>query len=405
MGLPGFSADATLYRSTGRYFATLKSWGSSIYVEGPNVFAFLCGGLGERCCRAPAASQNVAAFGPLVSCKQGLGCDITTNLCVSNCGGIGQVCCDGPETRAPKWTADGKVYSPNTWNMVEMCREGACERQSHRCFRCGMDDGAPRRPPDAAQATARCIGPNLSCAFDSFGFYTSGTCWACGKAGREPCSWGCEPGLGILKALCQVCGADFQPPCDKGCNPGLGPRQGVCRNCGDQGEMPCDYGCNGGLKPRQGLCAVCGGINQPACDAGCNFGTVLINGFCRQCGYNGQPPCTTGSPCVYPMKVAGGVCRVCGGTGQIPCDVGCNSGLVVKNGLCATPQSPTPENCSSVGSPCVPDSQPGMHCCQNPGAHELCVYGFCKACIPHGEEVPPWGTQVCCTPGEVVVWD
>ena len=54
MGLPGFSADATLYPIHRALFHDVtSSWGSSIYVEGPNIFAFLCGGLGERCCRAP----------------------------------------------------------------------------------------------------------------------------------------------------------------------------------------------------------------------------------------------------------------------------------------------------------------------------------------------------------------
>ena len=393
MGFPGFSADATLYRSAGRYFATLKGWGSGIYVEGPSIHAFLCGGLGQRCCRAPAASQNIPAFGPLVSCDKGLGCDITTNTCVSNCGGIGQPCCDGPETRAPKWTADGKVYSPNTWNMVEMCRQGACEKQSHRCFRCGMDDGGPCCPPDAAQATARCIGPNLTCAFDSFGFYTSGTCWACGKAGREPCSWGCEPGLGILKGLCQVCGGDFQPPCDKGCNPGLGTLKGVCRNCGDLGEIPCDFGCKGILKPRLGLCAVCGATGQPPCDAGCNPGTIPRNGICTACGGLNQIPCANGA-CNYPLKLAAGICTYCGGNGQVPCDAtGCNPGLVPNNGICSQ-TVPPPDTCAQLGQPCVADHVAGMHCCKG-GTPLLCNYGKCVRCTPHGEECTY--SKICCS--------
>src|SRR4029453_2316025 len=130
MTMPGFTADISLHRGSGQYYLTLSSvWGYGIH-------PFLrCGGLGQPCCHAPF--QNVPAFGPLVSCEQGLGCDITINKCVSPCGGPGQVCCDGPQTRAPKWTADGKVYSPNTWDMQEMCSAGACERQTHRCFACG----------------------------------------------------------------------------------------------------------------------------------------------------------------------------------------------------------------------------------------------------------------------------
>jgi hypothetical protein len=362
---------------------------------------FACGALGKACCRAPR--QNIPAFGPLVSCQQGLGCDITTNTCVSPCGGPGQVCCDGPETRAPKWTADGKIYSPNYWNMQEMCDKGACDRQSHRCFTCGVQDGAPCCPPDAAQATARCMSAFLECEYDPWGFYESGICRACGSKGKRPCDWGCDTGLDLRKGLCDICGGDFQPPCDNGCQPGLGLAQSLCRQCGNAGQIPCDNGCKGGLRLKNGLCAVCGAQSQPPCDSGCNPGTRLINGVCTLCGYNGQPPCDSG--CVSPMKVAGGVCRICGANGQIPCDSGCNQGLVVKNGLCATPAQPPPESCSTVGGPCVPDSQPGTHCCQQAGAPELCVYGSCKACIPHGEEVPPWGTQICCTRGEVVVWD
>ena len=64
-----------------------------------------CGGQGEACCKPPGT--HPASLGPLVSCKVGLGCDVTTDRCVAPCGGTGQVCCDGPETRAPKWTADG----------------------------------------------------------------------------------------------------------------------------------------------------------------------------------------------------------------------------------------------------------------------------------------------------------
>jgi hypothetical protein len=134
-------------------------------------------------------------------------------------------------------------------------------------------------------------------------------------------------------------------------------------------------------------------------------GTRLVNGICVACGYTNQVPCSSG--CVHPLKVAGGVCRTCGGNGQIPCDAGCNQGLAIKNGLCSTNQATTPENCSSIGQSCVPDSQQGIHCCQNPGAPELCVYEKCHACIPHGAEVPAGGTQICCDAkdGDQIVLD
>lgn len=425
MRLPGFSAETSLYKTTGSYRMTWSpvntteapqfTFSSSDYLDSAyrslgvisryfsdvvrldrfRPTAFFCGALGQTCCRAPV--QNVAAYGPLVSCQTGLGCDITTNTCVAACGNPGQVCCDGPETRAPKWTASGSVYSPNSWNMQEMCRQGACDRQSHRCFACGTVDGAACCPPDAAQATARCFGEYLECQFNPWGFYDSGTCRACGKQGKPPCRWGCDPGLELRNGLCDLCGADWQPPCDSGCKPGLGVAKGLCRYCGYIGQIPCDSGCVGGLRLKNGLCAACGSSGQPPCDSGCDPGTRLINGVCTLCGNNGQPPCTNG--CVPPMKVANGVCRFCGASGQIPCDSGCNPGLTVSGGKCA-PGGPPPPNppttCATEGQSCVADFVAGTHCCQNAGPL-LCVYGKCKACVLHGEECKAWGSQICCS--------
>lgn len=355
---------------------------------------FSCGALGQTCCRAPAASQNIPVFGPIVSCQQGLGCDITTNKCVSPCGGTGQACCDGPETRAIKWTADGKLYSPNSWNMKEMCGTGACEAQTHKCFTCGTQDGGACCPPDAAQATARCVGDFLECQFNPGGFAVSGTCRACGSQGKPPCRWGCDTGLDLFNGRCELCGGDRQLPCDSGCKPGLGMAQGLCRACGNVGQVPCDNGCSGGLKLKSGVCAVCGGQGQAPCDAGCGAGTRLINGVCAPCGANGQPPCSSG--CNYPMKVAGGVCRVCGGNGQIACDTGCNSGLVLNGGTCAPPGSSPPETCAHNTESCVADFVAGTHCCQS-GGPLLCVYGHCKVCVPHGNVCTLGGTQTCCS--------
>ena len=258
MSTPGFTAETSLFRGSASYLGLATSSDRSIggivtrggwtptfgrevaWVKFPGVFPFnnWCGALEESCCRAPF--QNVPAFGPLVSCQRGLGCDITTNKCVSPCGGSGQVCCDGPETRALKWTAEGNIYSPTSWNLREMCDKGACDTQTHRCYTCGTQDGGPCCPPDAAQATARCVGDFLECEFDPGGYAVSGTCRACGSKGRPPCRWGCGPGLNIRNSLCDICGSDFQPPCDTGCNPGLGLAQGLCRQCGNAAQIPCE---------------------------------------------------------------------------------------------------------------------------------------------------------------------
>lgn len=426
MGLPGLNAETTLYTTTGRYFTLGGGLQLRDLTAAPLADLFrwqggflhlLCGGLGQPCCRAPEASQNILAFGPLVSCDDGLGCDITTNTCTSQCGAPGQVCCDGPETRAPKWTADGRVYSPNSPFMREMCNTGACDRQSHRCFTCGNMDGGPCCPPDAAQATARCLGPGLECEFDQGGFYTSGTCRACGIIGRKPCSWGCSPGLSVRNGLCDLCGGEFQPPCDNGCNPGLAIAAGVCRQCGNAGQIPCDFGCRGSLKLQNGVCATCGGIGQLPCDGGCKPGAVLRNGVCVACGYDGQPPCASSWPtpsggCVYPKKVAGGVCRDCGANGQIPCDTGCNSGLVSINGYCAKPPSTPPgpvcavsgQICSTGQTPIGPNDPP--FCCNNRGSDGngpplLCLYGTCRPCFLRGESIPPGMKGPCCNSEDV----
>jgi hypothetical protein len=427
MGSPGFAAQVSLYRTTLSYLGLATSSGRSTgriaagdlaptfgrgfdvaYFKSVLPFNNWCGAPGQRCCLAPF--QNLPAFGPLVSCQRGLGCDVTTNKCVSPCGGSGQVCCDGPETRALKWTAEGNVYSPTSWNLREMCDTGACDIQAHRCYTCGTQDGGPCCPPDASQATARCVGDSLECQFDPGGFAVSGTCRACGSKGRLPCRWGCEPGLDIRNGRCDICGGDSQPPCDRGCNSGLGLAQGLCRQCGNAQQIRCDSGCKGGLKVKNGLCAACGDPGQAPCDSGCNSGTRLINGACTRCGYNGQPACNNG--CVPPTRVAGGICRYCGANGQVACDTGCNQGLVLQNGFCAAPQmppppTPPPELCSDIGGPCVPDRQPGTHCCQRPGSPELCVFETCKACIPHGQECVRGGTQICCSAkdGDVCVLD
>lgn len=354
-----------------------------------------CGALGEACCRAPEAVQNVAVFGPLVSCQEGLGCDLASGRCVAPCGGTGQPCCDGPETRALKWTADGRTYSPNSWNMREMCTAGACEKQTHRCFGCGTGDGQPCCPPDAAQATARCVGDRLTCIFDPDSFGESGTCYACGVRGHRPCPWGCDAGLGLRHGLCDVCGGDGQPPCDGGCQAGLAVAQGLCRQCGGNHQIPCDFGCRAGLGLKQGRCEMCNGPGQAPCDSGCSAGTRLSNGVCVACGRDGQPPCANG--CVYPLRVAGNLCRSCGAQGQIPCDIGCDQGLIVSGGRCVKPPGTAPgEICATAGEACVADFVAGKHCCRT-GGPLLCVYGKCWPCVPHGEECKVGGSWICCS--------
>jgi hypothetical protein len=360
-----------------------------------------CGGVSEACCKPPE-SLSIASVGPLVACDDGLGCDIATNTCVQPCGGAGQVCCDGPKTRAVKWTNDGKVYSPNSYDMREMCDRGACDTASHRCFEYGTTDGGKCCPPDAAQATARCLGRNMHCAFDNASA-TSGTCFLCGALGKPPCEHGCDANLKVRNGVCDICGAERQPPCDAGCNPGLSPAQGLCMRCGAAGQIPCDRGCNAGTILINGVCTPCGANGQPPCGQGCQYGFTPIGGVCRPCGANGQPPCD--KRCNYPLKVANGICTQCGAKGQIPCDTGCDHLLVISNGLCASPQEPSGPTCATLNEFCVPPTQLGTHCCQQSGAPLSCVWQKCVACVPHGEVCQLGGTQTCCAYTDSCVLD
>lgn len=375
---------------------------STIFHAPPPLSAYACGKAGQSCCKPPIAVP--ASLAPIVACKSGLGCDVANDVCVQPCGNAGQVCCDGPETRAPKWTADGKLYSPNWYGMQEMCNGGACDQASHRCFSCGTRDGEACCPPDAAQATARCFGRNMACEFSN-DRATAGTCRLCGARFKPPCEDGCDPGFKVLDGLCDICGAEGQRPCDKiGCDRGLSTVRGICRQCGAIGQIPCDRGCNPGAVAVNGVCVACGAAGQPPCANGCNYGFTPINGLCRACGADGQPPCD--KRCNYPLKLANGICRQCGAQGQIPCDSVCNQLLVPINGVCAPQQGPSPQQCALLNEACVPDTQPqGAHCCHQGGTPLLCVWQKCRACVPHGETCQLGGTQICCNHGDACVLD
>ena len=363
-----------------------------------------CGDAGQRCCRAPAHAQN-PAFGPLVHCNAGLGCNISTNTCQAPCGGEGQVCCDGPETRALRWTPEGKVFSPTSPFLREMCTIGACDRAKHQCFVCGNADGARCCPPDAAQATARCVGERLSCSFDTAGLFVSGTCHKCGIRGRKPCDDNmCDPGLGLRHGLCDVCSREGQPPCDAGCQPGLASVQGICRACGGLNQTPCPNGCRGNLGVIGNRCTECGQSGQLPCNNGCAPNLRLINGtLCSVCGALNQVPCPDG--CNFSLNVANGVCQRCGGLGQMPCDKGCEPGLVLINQVCQrAPSPPDTPSCATVGQACVPPGRPGTQCCTT-GQPLVCGFGLCRACVPTGEVCQLGGPQLCCRAGDVCKFD
>jgi hypothetical protein len=113
------------------------------------------------------------------------------------------------------------------------------------------------------------------------------------------------------------------------------------------------------------------------------------------------------------MKVAGGVCRYCGLNGEVACDAtGCAAGLENDQGNCRPPcqcsdgyvcqnqqcvPETTPDNCAMEGTGCVQNFVPGAHCCTSASRPLLCVWGTCRACVPHGAECALGRTQICCS--------
>lgn len=368
-------ADGTIYPTLSINDLVKSSLAlTDLYVDRPFPTYFPCGALGKACCRAPTASQNVPAFGPLVSCQQGLGCDITTNKCVSTCGSPGQVCCDGPETRAPKWTADGKIYSPNNWNMREMCDVGVCDKQTHRCIACGTRESGPCCSSDAAQATARCFrdaktGNRLVC-HDRWAGDTGGICLECGKSGQPKCLTAgeapCDDGFVERDGICLPCGWVTGPTCDRGepcrdgrsvpnksfseCIPAGGPNQ-PCRPDGG-----CDY--QGFFCNNSRICQPCGQPGQICCPPGRLKDVFQRNiacqepGECREnrcvaCGYDNMPVCLSGSPCHSLSEPVDGWCRPCGNEGQGCCRSStiitrCLDGMRCDDGVCRRPSPPPP---------------------------------------------------------------
>ena len=150
----------------------------------------------------------------LVKCGKGLGCDISTLTCVSPCGAPGEACYDGPETRALGWRGLGDVYSLTGLGLIDMCAQGTCDQPTHRCVACSSAPGTACCPPDASQATARCIGINLDCKFEDGSQGTRGTCFYCGGISNPPCGRECEYPLKLNNSVCVLCGGIDEVACD-----------------------------------------------------------------------------------------------------------------------------------------------------------------------------------------------
>lgn len=313
-----------------------------------------CGDAGQACCKPPRPIEGTADLGPLVNCKAGLGCDLTTNTCVSPCGAVGQACCDGPETRAPRWTPGLRIFVPAGALTREMCDAAYCDRQDRRCKAdCGQQEGQACCPPQPGVGVGTCLVSTLVCDQASNSFAPHGTCRACGRLGQPACADGCSDRSIEQNGLCAPCGypgmpvCSADPPCDAGAAPH--PEHGItCVPAGWDGQ-PCLPGrlCHGGNQcDTEDMCRACGAPGQPCCQLPgvppCSPGECE-QGMCKACGYFDQPVCA-GSLCSQGIP-HGDFCRACGGEGQ-PCCRGfvelCRNNMQCQDDACRIPGSGGP---------------------------------------------------------------
>lgn len=345
MGIPGFTADATLYATTVSYRGTVSKYGISVHDvigEGPPIFALRCDKAGSPCC-PPDGRVNTS------HCHKSLGCNINTGLC-EPCGAPGQVCCDGDFTGFSRTSYEGILL--DSTERIQTCNEGArCDALlardgvtwtgTRRCTSCGNKQGGSCCAPDASFGLGRCftdsaIGRRLICNDPMLG--SAGTCVACGKLNEPPCATrpGCETGLVALNGKCVPCGHAGQPACDlTGCDKATTIydwKHDICIAAGLPGQ-PC---------LSNGTCAQQGSY----CDA---------NKKCVECGQSwsrGYPmlccPPGSGPECLEGRcQKAGKENRcLCGYEHQMPCWNGCLGGHVERNGVCvkgaSPPSSPPP---------------------------------------------------------------
>lgn len=95
----------------------------------------------------------------------------------------------------------------------------------------------------------------------------------------------------------------------------------------------------------------------------------------------------------------------------------CGGGGTCNNmGTCIASTTPPPQQmCVKATVPptnanlneCVPDGQPGNHCCNTASAPEVCIWSICRACIPHGAACGTAGSSsaLCCSATDACVAD
>lgn len=333
---------------------------SSVAIRVTPRFFTNCGDRGEACC-GPYRDAS-GPFG-VSHCNMTLGCNVATNRCEQPCGHPGEVCCDGPDTWGfqgdTRSSASSRYYrdaAGNTSLRKSMCADSVCDMTARRCVAdCGTDAGQPCCGPQPYLAVASCTKPTLVCRFASDSLQR-GTCEACGGLWQIPCDLGepCREGRERPdSSLCDPCGGVEQLPClQRGvapCRPGL-----VVRRPGGR--------CNYPPPPPPPLSVSVGvGSSAPSCPPG----TIFCGGRC-----------VASDP------------QNCGRCGNV-----CSQGTVCEGQQCVADTM-----CASVGGACVPDTQPGAHCCRNGPTPLACNFKTCETCIRTGE-VCSRLNQICCDQG------
>jgi hypothetical protein len=401
MSGPGFSADASLFRTQHTYVTAglgvgLFSspgpappplvgeavglshtwWGG---LAGPLVDADIyfpsipCDKPGNPCCLRDAEVKTP-------HCHKSLGCNVATRRC-EPCGGQGQVCCDGDFTGFSLRGYSGFLLDPQerttTCNPglrcdAKLAADGKTWLGTRRCQPCGTTLGGPCCAPDASYGLGRCFadaatGEPLVCSDPWKG--AAGICIPCGKAAGQPAciasGQACASGLvADSHDICRPCGSPGEPMCEDGvpCRSGAVPHRfrDECVPAGGPNQ-PCDPTVPGGCVYKGTfcnagkICEPCGMPGQRCCPpeasmrdyhtaTGCwkpgECRDTPTGRRCAGCGFEHGPVCQHESPCQGGEPV-NGWCRPCGKEGQVCCrwsaSIRCDQGLICRDNACKKP--------------------------------------------------------------------
>jgi hypothetical protein len=397
MNLPEFTADASLYRTGGRYRTSgsdsggrppgevivpaagewagrigtgltwtdvgAKPWAGPLDGIGGGMSWSTCDAIGKPCCGPDAEVKTP-------HCHKGLGCNVATGQCDA-CGGPGQVCCDGHFTGFSQKGYTGVLLDPV--ERIATCDAGAsCDASlaadgvtwtgTRRCQPCGTKAGYSCCKADISYGLGHCFrdeatGDRLVCSNPWQG--VKGICTVCGGGNQRACmtpgEYPCGDRLVEQDGFCRHCGTAGHPACDgvEPCpDPDSVPNKNFtwCLHAGGPNQ-PCrrDGSCTykGLICNQKSICEQCGSPGQICCPPSTGLGPCYANtaaecrdGRCFACGFENMPVCPTGALCRDDSEPYFGWCRHCGNEGEVCCksqSIKCNSPLKCKDGVCQRP--------------------------------------------------------------------